>query len=153
MECITIYTDGSCLKNPGGPGGWAWFVSPEMWARGYCPETTNNRMELTAIKEAILAFKNVDVRLQIMTDSHVCLYNLMKIHPNRQYDKKATNVDIKKQIDEAYLSHSQEIDYGWCRGHSGLSGNEWADELAEEIARAGYECDIGPGINNLTESF
>ena len=64
---MVIATDGSCLGNPGA-GGWAWAVSPQVWGAGGAVHTTNNAMELQAIRQALL-FAPTDMPLVIETDS------------------------------------------------------------------------------------
>ncbi len=64
---MVVATDGSCLGNPGA-GGWAWAVSPQMWGAGGAVHTTNNAMELEAIRQALL-LTPFDAPLVIETDS------------------------------------------------------------------------------------
>lgn len=149
---VDIYTDGSCLKNPGGAGGWAWFIDSDTWESGYSPSTTNNRMELQAILAAVKAANQAKLeRINIITDSYVCIYNMMKIGPDRKYSKKDTNIDLKKAIDAAVLSFKGKVDWGWCKGHSGLYGNEWADSLALDAANNGFDAFNGPGMQGFLD--
>ena len=54
IERIVVAVDGSCLGNPG-PGGWCWYVGPHLWAAGARPDSTNNAMELEAVRAALVA--------------------------------------------------------------------------------------------------
>ena len=62
-----VYTDGACRGNPG-PGGWGWVVPDGAWAAGAAPDTTNNRMELQAVLEALAALEGCDP-VEVVTDS------------------------------------------------------------------------------------
>ncbi len=135
----TIYTDGSCLKNPGGPGGWAIVACDERTGTlteksGGHPETTNNRMELTAAIEA-LAFAPADTRVALYTDSQYLKNGLTKWLAGwkRRGWKKADgtpvlNRDLWEQLDA--LTHTHVISYHWVKGHRGNPRNERCDTLA-----------------------
>ena len=123
-QTITIYTDGSCLVNPG-PGGWAAVVhlehgEPQRLFGGEA-ETTNNRMELTgAIKglEATPPGASVD----LYSDSSYLVNTMTKNW------KRRVNHDLWKQLDA--LAGSRKVNWWWVRGHNGDPGNEEADQLA-----------------------
>jgi len=133
---VEIFTDGACSGNPG-PGGWGavlrWgAVEKELW--GGEPQTTNNRMELTAAIQALESLKRpVDVVLT--TDSEYVKNGITKwIHGWkrngwRTADKKPVkNDDLWKRLDAAQAIHRME--FRWVKGHAGHAENERADELA-----------------------
>ena len=127
---IKIYTDGSCLKNPGGPGGWAICVITEDDYEFYFSEgessTTNNRMELQAVIQAILCVKE-NASCIIYTDSKLtinCAKGIWKRH---------ANLDLWNEYDKQ--SRNKNIDFEWVKGHSGNKYNEIVDTLAQEEAR------------------
>lgn len=135
---ITIYTDGACSGNPG-PGGWgAVLISgkhrKEM--KGGEPETTNNRMELTAAICALEALKRPsDVDLH--TDSVYLRDGIDKWIQNwkrngwRTSQKKPVkNVDLWQALEVARTRHN--VRFHWIKGHAGHDENERADELARE---------------------
>jgi ribonuclease HI len=140
-EVVEIFTDGACLGNPG-PGGWGAVLrlrGVEKELSGGEPETTNNRMELTAAIAAIEALKR-PVRARLHTDS-TYLRNgitewLAKWKANRWRTaarKPVRNVDLWQRLDAALAAH--EVEWVWVRGHSGHAGNEHADRLARKAAR------------------
>ena len=126
---INIYTDGSCLKNPGGPGGWAAIVvdgdSYEELAGG-APRTTNNRMEIMAAIEGLMATRK-NASVTIHSDSEY-LVNTM----TRNW-KRRKNLDLWERLDP--LVADRKVEWRWVRGHSGHPGNEMADRLAVETAK------------------
>jgi len=132
-EKITIYTDGSCLGNPG-PGGWAVLVlhdSKKLELKGGEPETTNNRMEMTAILNALKWLnKNVKdghARIELFSDSSLLVYSLTKGW------KRKANIDIWKQIDEVYDALNKKginVGWNWVKGHSTNEYNAHVDEMA-----------------------
>lgn len=135
-ELITIHTDGACRGNPG-PGGWGAILSTEAHERelyGYESWTTNNRMELEAVIQALAAIKRPS-RVQVVTDSQYVRNGITQWLPawkrrgwRTAGRKPVRNVDLWQQLDEACARH--EIDWQWVRGHQGHAGNERADELA-----------------------
>jgi ribonuclease HI len=133
---VTIYTDGACKGNPG-PGGWgAWLQwgghEKELW--GGEKLTTNNRMELTAVIQALAALKR-QCRITLYTDSEYVKNGITSwIHGwKRRGWRTADNKPVKNaelwQALEAEASRHQ-IDWRWVRGHTGDVGNEKADQLA-----------------------
>jgi ribonuclease HI len=137
---ITIYTDGACKGNPG-PGGWgAWLKAGsrerELW--GGEKLTTNNRMELTAVIEALAALKRTS-RVELQTDSEYVRQGITTwIHNWKQRgwktaDKKPVkNIDLWQRLDA--LASAHRIDWRWVKGHAGDPGNERADALANRGA-------------------
>lgn len=136
MDHVEIYTDGACRGNPG-PGGWGavmFYKGHEKDMFGGVSETTNNRMELTAVIEALESLsRECDVKL--MTDSKYVLQGMTewiegwKKRGWKTANKGAVkNVDLWKRLDAAVKRHK--IEWQWVKGHSGNPGNERADQLA-----------------------
>lgn len=135
---VSIWTDGSCSGNPG-PGGWGALLvwdGHERALKGGEPETTNNRMELTAAIKALEALKRPTVT-DFYTDSQYLRGGITgwisgwKRNGWRTSDKKPVkNVDLWQRLDALCDRHT--IDWHWVRGHAGTYGNERADELARE---------------------
>ena len=124
---MKIYTDGSCLKNPGCPGGWAWWSpTTRRHDSGHVAETTNNRMELQAILEAVKALGDGRT-VRIYTDSQWALNVL-----TRRWKAKK-NRDLIEAI--WALPHWKAVRVFWVRGHNGHRDNEKADRLANAAAR------------------
>ncbi len=136
MSKIEIFTDGACKGNPG-PGGWgAWLVAGEHQKElcGGELNTTNNRMELRAVIEALNALKRPS-EVVLHTDSQYVQKGISewivgwKKRGWRKADKSPVlNVDLWQALDEAQLRHT--IEWRWVKGHAGHPGNEKADELA-----------------------
>lgn len=135
-DVVEIYTDGACKGNPG-PGGWGALLvfrgqERELW--GGEPETTNNRMELTAAIRA-LATLNRPCRVRLVTDSQYVMQGITEWLPNwkKRGWKTSTrqpvkNADLWQALDEQVQRH--EVRWEWVRGHNGHPGNERADLLA-----------------------
>jgi ribonuclease HI len=126
---IQVYCDGACSGNPG-PGGWA-FVIPALNVEksGYVEATTNNRMEITAVIEAISYLSSTnkrnysDRRLEIITDSQYVVNSMTKGW------RKLKNIDLWGALD-FLLSLGWQITWTWVRGHSDNPHNARCDELA-----------------------
>lgn len=139
MKNIEIYTDGACSGNPG-KGGWAAvlvYKNNEKEISGGEKETTNNRMELTAVIMALKALKE-PCKVKLTTDSkYVCdainkgwVYS-WKIKGWKKADKKpALNVDLWEQLLEQLDIHK--VEFIWVKGHNGHKYNERCDRLAVE---------------------
>ncbi len=135
-ETVEIFTDGACKGNPG-PGGWGVLLrwnGHEKELFGGEPQTTNNRMELTAVIEALQAVKGRR-QIRLHTDSQYVANGISSwIHNWKRRgwttaDKKPVkNVDLWRRLDE--LAGAHDIEWVWVRGHSGHDGNERADRLA-----------------------
>jgi len=134
---VVIYTDGSCKRNPDGPGGWGVVLSSGRHQKelyGGAPSTTNNRMELTAVIEALTALKGPS-EVELFTDSEYVRKGITEwIHNWKRRgwltaDKKPVkNADLWRALDEAARRH--QVDWRWVKGHAGTPGNERADALA-----------------------
>lgn len=133
---IEIYTDGACRGNPG-PGGWGALLlygDHRKTMHGGEPETTNNRMELTAAIEALNALKGAR-EVILHTDSKYVMDGITKWMPawkkrgwKTANKKPVKNQDLWQLLDEAVFRH--QIKWNWVRGHTGVDGNEEADALA-----------------------
>lgn len=141
-KLIEIYTDGACRGNPG-PGGWGVLLrydSVEKELQGAEPDTTNNRMELTAAIKGLQALKqSSDVRLT--TDSTYVKNGITQwLQEWKRRDwktankKPVKNVDLWQQLDLVNATH--EVEWCWVRGHSGHAENERADRLANQAIDA-----------------
>jgi len=138
---IKIWTDGSCLGNPG-PGGWAFIASDGtqiVERSGAEADTTNNRMELMAVLRALTAIKNPKV--EIHTDSQYVKNGMQtwmkgwKKNGWKTADKKPVkNQDLWMALDER--SAEKEIHWVWVRGHNGDEMNERTDVLARTAAES-----------------
>jgi ribonuclease HI len=133
---VYMYTDGACRGNPG-PGGWGALLrykDKEIELFGGEPDTTNNRMELTAAIRGLEALKR-PCRVTVATDSTYVLKGISEWLPNwiRKGWKTAANTPVKNAdlwqlLVEAQRRH--EVDWQWIRGHNGHPENERADRLA-----------------------
>ena len=137
MKQVEIFTDGACSGNPG-PGGWGAvlrFGTVEKELSGGEPETTNNRMELTAVIEALSALKE-PCAVRLTTDSkYVCdsinkgwVYGWKKRGWVKSDKKPALNVDLWERLLPLLETHRVELI--WVKGHAGHPENERCDRLA-----------------------
>ncbi len=135
-ERVTIHTDGACSGNPG-PGGWGAILQyreAEKELYGGEPETTNNRMELTAAIEALAALKRA-APVDLYTDSKYLrdgvtewIHNWKRNGWKTSSKKPVKNADLWQRLDDLLNRHS--VDWHWVKGHAGHDLNERADELA-----------------------
>ena len=129
-DIIKIYTDGSCLKNPNGPGGWAVCILENDREYYYCgsdPCTTNNRMELKAIIEGLSCIKE-NSKCIIYSDS------LLTINCASSKWKKKANLDLWKEYEKNSIN--KDITFEWVKGHSGNYYNEKVDVLSRQEAES-----------------
>ena len=133
---VELYTDGACSGNPG-PGGWGAilrFKGTEKELNGGEVETTNNRMEMTAVIEGLKALTR-PCTVTIYTDSKYVLQGVTewmdgwKSRGWRTADKKPVkNQDLWEALDKEISRHT--VSWQWVKGHAGHPENERADELA-----------------------
>jgi ribonuclease HI len=136
LKDVLIYADGACRGNPG-PGGWgAWLKSGEHEKEIFGGDklTTNNKMELTAVIQALAALER-RCNVVVYTDSSYVKDGITKwIHgwKTRGWqtaDKKPVkNIELWQRLDALNASH--QVQWRWVKGHSGDPGNERADRLA-----------------------
>jgi ribonuclease HI len=135
---VVIYTDGACKGNPG-PGGWGALLQLGDSVKEICggePNTTNNRMEMMAVIEALSALKR-PCDITLYTDSKYVMQGITEwIHNWRRRGwrtadgKPVKNVDLWQRLDQAVAQHK--INWQWVKGHAGHPGNERADALANQ---------------------
>jgi ribonuclease HI len=140
---VDVYTDGACKGNPG-PGGWGAllrFKDNERELFGGDPATTNNRMELMAVIEALSALTR-PCHVRLHTDSRYVQQGMTTWIHNwkrrgwRTADKQPVkNADLWKQLEQLVSRHDME--WIWVKGHSGHDGNDRADALANRGVEAG----------------
>ncbi|HYW04973.1 MAG TPA: ribonuclease HI [Gammaproteobacteria bacterium] len=133
---VTIYTDGACRGNPG-PGGWGVLMRygrHEKTLHGGEPDTTNNRMELTAAIRGLEALRR-PCTVDLYTDSRYLRDGITRWLANWRRNgwrtagrKPVKNEDLWRRLDELAARHR--IRWHWVRGHQGNDGNERADALA-----------------------
>lgn len=136
MSDVEMYTDGACRGNPG-PGGWGVLLRAGRRERelfGGEPDTTNNRMELTAAIEGLRALRR-SCKVELYTDSRYVMQGITewlegwKARGWKTSGRKPVkNRDLWQLLDEECQRH--EISWHWVRGHTGHEGNERADALA-----------------------
>jgi ribonuclease HI len=140
---VVIYTDGACKGNPG-PGGWgAWmrWGAHEKELFGGERSTTNNRMELTAVIEALAALKRRSA-VTVITDSVYVKDGITSwIHGWKKRgwrtadNKPVKNIELWQRLDGLVAQH--DVQWKWVKGHAGDPGNERADALANRGVPAG----------------
>jgi ribonuclease HI len=143
---ITVYTDGSCLGNPG-PGGWAWAVPGGRFESGADPRSTNQRMEITAALRALEALRAEAGAAGILVRSDsTYVVNAFKQRwwagwqrrgwRNTQ-GKPVANRDLWEPLLALALDPSARVRFEWVKGHSGDHWNDVVDELAVAAAADG----------------
>ncbi|WP_194713432.1 ribonuclease HI [Noviherbaspirillum soli] len=136
MDKVEIFTDGACKGNPG-PGGWGAWLKTGEHEKEICGgerNTTNNRMELMAVIEALSALTR-PCNVVLHTDSQYVQKGISEwIHGWKKRGWKTAskepvkNADLWQALDAAQARH--QVEWRWVRGHSGHVGNERADQLA-----------------------
>ena len=133
-----VYTDGACRGNPG-PGGWGWVVPDGPWASGPEQRSTNNRMEVQAVLDALRSLEGPST---VFSDSTYVVNCFRKrwhegwIRRGWTNSKRqpVANRDLWEPLLGLYLPRQAEIEFRWVRGHSGNRWNETADRLATAAA-------------------
>jgi len=141
MNEVVIYTDGACKGNPG-PGGWGVLLSaPDGTRKELCGGelgTTNNRMEMMAVIQALTALKR-PCAVTLHLDSQYVLKGITEWLPGWKAKGWKTaskqpvkNVDLWQRLDDLVATGGHRIDWRWVKGHAGDPGNERADALANQ---------------------
>ena len=140
-QYIEIYTDGACSGNPG-KGGWGVYIKTEdqeVELNGSMDNTTNNRMELTAVIESLKYLKNKS-NINLFTDSKYVMQGIEEwIHKWKENNWKTSkkesvkNKELWLELDALVSMH--DINWNWVKGHSGDNGNDRADYLATSAIR------------------
>jgi len=134
---VRIYTDGACSGNPG-PGGWGAilrFGGVEKELSGFDPKTTNNRMELMAVIEALTALKR-SCQVEVFSDSSYVIKGMTEWLPNwqrRNWQRKSgklENIELWQKL--AAIAEEHTVSWNWVKGHAGHPENERADKLATD---------------------
>jgi ribonuclease HI len=145
VNTVDIYTDGACKGNPG-PGGWGVLLrsaDAQKQLYGGALDTTNNRMEMQAVIEALQALKR-PCRVNLHVDSQYVLKGMTEWLPGWKArgwktasKEPVKNADLWQRLDTLVNSAGHEIAWHWVRGHNGDPGNELADALANQgVAQA-----------------
>jgi len=144
MNRVDIYTDGACKGNPG-PGGWGVLLQgqgAEKELFGGALQTTNNRMEMQAVIEALSALKR-PCQVVLHVDSQYVLKGMTEWLPGWKARGWVTagktpvkNLDLWQQLDALVQAAGHQIEWRWVRGHRGDPGNERADQLANRGVQA-----------------
>jgi ribonuclease HI len=143
---LIVYTDGACRGNPG-RGGWAWAVPGGRFASGAEPSTTNQRMEVTAVLEALRALTpGRPARIEVVSDSTYVVNcfrdrwweGWLKRDWKNSQRKPVANRDLWEPLLALALSPDVPVSFRWVKGHSGDPWNDVVDELATEAADRGH---------------
>jgi ribonuclease HI len=140
MSDLVAFTDGGCRGNPG-VGAWAFTLVERATRRaleraGAEPVTTNNRMEMRAVIQALSSVKKTDARILVLSDSKYligCATKWMKGWKSNGWKRKGDplkNLDLLRELDE--VLGGRRVDFRWVAGHAGHIGNEHVDRLANE---------------------
>ncbi len=143
MPVVEIFTDGACSGNPG-VGGWGAILrygNVEKELSGGEENTTNNRMELNAVIEALKALKR-ECDITLYTDSRYVMDGVTKWLPNWQQNGWKTankktpvkNIDLWQELESLLQKHR--IKWIWVKGHNGHPENERVDRLARDQAKS-----------------
>ena len=136
---IFVFTDGSCSGNPG-PGGWGCILKYNSTEKELCggeKNTTNNRMEMTAVIQALKALKE-PCDVELYTDSqYICnsinnewVFSWKKNGWKKADKKPALNIELWEEILKLIEIHN--VNFNWIKGHAGHPENERCDKLAVE---------------------
>jgi ribonuclease HI len=133
-----VYTDGACRGNPG-RGGWAWAVDGGPWGSGSEPHTTNQRMEVLAVIEAL---RSLPGPVHVVSDSTYvvnCFRQKWWVGWRRRgwrnsQGKPVANRDLWESLLTLALDAGRPVTFSWVKGHSGDKMNDLVDRLATEAA-------------------
>lgn len=143
---MKIWSDGSCDPNPG-PGGWGWHRDDGVYDCGGEKQTTNNRMEMTAILEALSKLPDGQ-EVEVFSDSQYCVKGLTiwrsgwRKNSWKKKGEAMPNRDLWLQL-ETQMNRLK-VEIKWVKGHNGDSGNELADSLASQGRAAAKSGDAKP---------
>lgn len=139
---MNVWTDGA-YSSLSQMGGWAWASSLSVYGSGRATDTTNNRMELTAVVEALLFFYRADVPINIISDSQYVVStmnekwylnwarnNWMKSTSGQRTRMPVPNADLWMRVIKGVSLHEPGVTFEWVRGHSGDRMNDFVDQLA-----------------------
>ena len=134
-----IYTDGACRGNPG-PGGWAWASGQDDFGSGSNPHTTNQRMEVMAVIEALL--EHSEGAVEIVSDSNYvvkCFHDKWYLGWQKRNWKNTkgqpvANRDLWEALIPLVLDGGRPVTFSWVKGHSGDRMNDFVDGLATAAA-------------------
>ncbi|MGH8980173.1 MAG: ribonuclease H family protein [Acidimicrobiales bacterium] len=142
----TVYTDGSCLGNPG-PGGWAWAVPDGPFESGAEPRSTNQRMEITAVLRALTAtLPGAGTGGVLVRSDSTYVVNCFvqrwwagwhRRNWRNSQGKPVANRDLWEPLLGVALDPAVSVRFEWVKGHSGDRWNDVVDELAVAAATAG----------------
>ena len=140
MTATIVYTDGACQGNPG-PGGWAWAIPQGRWAAGTAAHTTNQRMELTAVLEAVTTLDNI--KLDVVSDSTYVVNcfrdrwweGWLERNWTNKAKKPIANRDLWEPLLDEYRRDQTRIAFRWVKGHSDDVMNDLVDRLAVKAAQ------------------
>lgn len=135
-----VYTDGACSGNPG-PGGWAWAVPDGPFQSGSAGHTTNQRMEVTAVLEAV---RTLQGPLEVVSDSTYVVNcfrdrwweGWLRRGWTNSAKKPVANRDLWEPLLDAYRADPERLRFRWVKGHGGDPMNDLVDRLAVEAAGA-----------------
>ena len=137
-DATTVYTDGACSGNPG-PGGWAWAVPMGRWRTGCEAHSTNQRMELSAVLDAV---RTLTGPVEVVSDSTY----VVNCFRDRWFEgwmrrgwlnskkEPVANRDLWEPLVDAYLADRNRLNFRWVKGHSGDAMNDVVDRLAVAAA-------------------
>jgi ribonuclease HI len=143
-----VYTDGACSGNPG-PGGWGWIVPDGPWANGFDAATTNQRMELMAVLEAL---RTLEGPVEVVSDSTYVVncflqrwwVGWLKRGWKNANKQPVANRDLWEPLLDLYQARAEELTFRWIKGHSGDPNNDLADQLAvDAVLRQGGRHGVG----------
>ena len=148
MENVIIYTDGGCIGNPG-PGGWGAIVSDGFGGLvelgGAATSTTNNRMEMTAVLEALKSLSTSNPKVEVYSDSKYVLQGISEWRFGWQSRGWTNSQGSEVQNKDIWLPLCDVVDrltasgvkfhWHYVPGHQGIPGNERVDEIAQKFAR------------------
>ncbi len=134
-----VHTDGACRGNPG-PGGWAWASGPEEFASGAATHTTNQRMEIVAVIEALREYPEGPI--EIVSDSNYvvkCFHDKWYVGWRRRQWRNSkgdpvANRDLWEELLALALDSGRAVSFSWVKGHSGDRMNDFVDALATAAA-------------------